>query len=765
MAERPGDRVWRRFTGTASPLIGGEPCPDVEVSVEWGDSPLFMLSSPGQAPGSLLWVVAGDDDAQVTSDDAGVTVTLGPLQGPTAPPIWWAAVVSPMGAGFDLPIEARAGTARMSVHGDLLSGIVRFSGVALDGRPVSYEATVTGRAAGHGEVPAAPVEAQEEPAGDPSSPINRLNALSGQISLDFAAGHLGALVGHLREAAGLRRELSVGDAVTGAWGRFLAGVRESLAFDRQVLASIAARGHLGDLVAAADSEIASTAGLIGRLDPAPYGPAGLAGGVAEAAGALARVPVRLRALVERALAAGFVDPVDDLAVALTGAAERLEHHRDHLERLDPVGHARRTREGNTEATARMARYVEQWRARAGTDWDRIQMMEEAGSFLGDLPGLFLDLGDGEAALVASEMARARAFADLMSGRRPAPVLTPARMSALLGEYGGPVVEYFLRGDRLVVFVAGPHGMETADLRVDRGALRGWVDELHRHLRAETLDRARVRELLRLLGGVLWDPVARWLPRDPETAVALVPHEELLRVPFHALVGAGGPHLAERHTTTVLPAASILPALMARRTGAPAAPPRLCALVDPEPMPGGLPPLPLLRERFGVVSGLFAGAEINIGAAATLAAMVEGAAVRPSVLCLATHAQALPDDPMASYVALAGGELTARAVHELDLPARLVVLAACETGAGRVTGDGVIGLSRAFLAAGPLAVLMTLWPVRERDSLRVLRRFCDLRLNGGLGTAQALRAAQRSMFTGRSDDPRDWAAFTLFGLPD
>ncbi|MEU8267758.1 hypothetical protein AB0B89_11370, partial [Sphaerisporangium sp. NPDC049002] len=279
MAERPGDRVRRRFTGTATPLIEGKPRPPVDVVVEWGGSPLFMLSSPRQAAGGLLWVVAGDDDAELTPDEAGVTVTLGPSHAPTAPPIWWAAVASPMGAGFDRPIEARTGIARLSVRGDDLSGTVRLSGVGLDGGHAGYEATITGHPAEDAEVPPGPATAEgagipprpatpggagipprpatpgdagipqgpvaagEEPHG-PFSPIERLNALSRRISLDFAAGQLGALIGHLRDAADLRRELSVGDAATGAWGRFLADVRDSLAFDRRVLASIAERGHL-----------------------------------------------------------------------------------------------------------------------------------------------------------------------------------------------------------------------------------------------------------------------------------------------------------------------------------------------------------------------------------------------------------------------------------------------------------------------------------------------------------------------------------------
>ncbi|MFC4589255.1 CHAT domain-containing protein [Sphaerisporangium corydalis] len=803
----------------------------MDISVEWGNSPQFLLASPGKAPGGLFWIVTDADEADVhphdpagpgpgPSADFGVTVRLGPAQAPVAWPIWWASVVSPMGDRFDLPREARTGVAEITVRGDVLYGSVRFSGVALDGSPACYEAVLRGhRAPGDesadppastlpapgGDLPGFPVQVSDRfaPAGrqdaGPGPVISRVNALDEQVSLDFAAGRFDALLDHLGEAVGLRRELGVGATATAAWGRFLAGVRDSLATDQEVLAAIAARGHLGSVIAPAAAAIASAAGRLRHLDPEPPGLTELAAGVREAAGILTGLAARLRGLeadrerwTTRDVAeAGLVLTAKDTAVALTGSATRLEHHRDHLRALDPVGHARRTQEANRSALARMTRYVELWRARAATDWDKILTMERARPLHGRLVGAFLDLGGARDALAASEMARARAYADLMTGRRTAPVLTPARMSALLGEYGGPLVEYFLHRDRLIIFVVAQDGtLRTADQRVDGGALLVRIDELHEHLRAERVDGPRLNGLLRELGAVLWDPVARWLPADPETALAVVPHEALLRVPFHALAGADGRRLAERHTTTVLPAASILPTLLSRRTHMPSSPPpappvpahrmaggpgrsgepvrpvpRICALVDPEPMPDGLPALRTLRTRFGLVSDLFPGAEVHIGDAATETAMVEGAARRPSVLCLATHAEALPDDPMGSFVALASGRLTAAAVHELDLPARLVVLAACETGAGRVTGDGVIGLSRAFLAAGPLAVLMTLWPVRERDSLHLLRRFHDLHLNSGLGTAGALRAAHLSLLAERPDDPQRWAAFTLFGLAD
>ena len=50
------------------------------------------------------------------------------------------------------------------------------------------------------------------------------------------------------------------------------------------------------------------------------------------------------------------------------------------------------------------------------------------------------------------------------------------------------------------------------------------------------------------------------------------------------------------------------------------------------------------------------------------------------------------------------------VYRLKLNANLVVLSACNTGGGRITGDGVIGLSRSFIAAGVPSLIVSLWSV-------------------------------------------------------
>jgi CHAT domain-containing protein len=54
-----------------------------------------------------------------------------------------------------------------------------------------------------------------------------------------------------------------------------------------------------------------------------------------------------------------------------------------------------------------------------------------------------------------------------------------------------------------------------------------------------------------------------------------------------------------------------------------------------------------------------------------------------------------------------GLLTADEVAHLDLTADLVVLSACESGLGRVGGDGIIGLSRSFILAGADSVVVSL----------------------------------------------------------
>jgi CHAT domain-containing protein len=64
-----------------------------------------------------------------------------------------------------------------------------------------------------------------------------------------------------------------------------------------------------------------------------------------------------------------------------------------------------------------------------------------------------------------------------------------------------------------------------------------------------------------------------------------------------------------------------------------------------------------------------------------------------------------------------GFLTANEILTQRLVADLVVLSACDTGRGKITGDGVLGLARAFIAAGAPSLVVSLWAVPDAPPLR------------------------------------------------
>ena len=107
-----------------------------------------------------------------------------------------------------------------------------------------------------------------------------------------------------------------------------------------------------------------------------------------------------------------------------------------------------------------------------------------------------------------------------------------------------------------------------------------------------------------------------------------------------------------------------------------------------------------------------------------------------------------------------GFLTAAEILDSELSADLVVLSACDTGRGRITGDGVVGLSRSFLAAGVSSVMVSLWQVPDEATSALMLNFYQQRL-AGEDNAQALRQAMLAMLKDYPA-PVNWAAFTLVG---
>jgi CHAT domain-containing protein len=134
--------------------------------------------------------------------------------------------------------------------------------------------------------------------------------------------------------------------------------------------------------------------------------------------------------------------------------------------------------------------------------------------------------------------------------------------------------------------------------------------------------------------------------------------------------------------------------------------------------------------------------------------------------LATHGILDNVQGLKSAIALAptntdNGLLTAEEILQLKLNASLVVLSACNTGSGRITGDGVIGLSRSLFLAGTPSVIVSLWAVPDAPTQELMTEFYrQFKLTGD--KAQSLRQAMLQMKEKYPDAPRKWAAFTLIG---
>ncbi len=111
-----------------------------------------------------------------------------------------------------------------------------------------------------------------------------------------------------------------------------------------------------------------------------------------------------------------------------------------------------------------------------------------------------------------------------------------------------------------------------------------------------------------------------------------------------------------------------------------------------------------------------------------------------------------------------GFLRLHEIYNLDLGAGLVVLSACDTGAGKeVRGEGLMGITSGFLAAGVPQLMVSLWEVGDRSTAELMKRFYDQLLEGGHPAAEALRRAQLSMLAEPAwSQPRQWAGFVFLG---
>ena len=335
-----------------------------------------------------------------------------------------------------------------------------------------------------------------------------------------------------------------------------------------------------------------------------------------------------------------------------------------------------------------------------------------------------------------------------------------------------LLAYFLYKGKLVIFAATSKDLITHEVSDGMEQLESMLPLLHAHLdprgwsESEKHSSEVVRRLLTRLYNILIRPIAKLLPSTPGL-LTIVPYGPLHKLPFHALYD-GSRFLVENFRVNYLPASSLLLHFYSDENQLPHRSYDVSA-VSKKPLVFGFSDnghLQRVKDEAQTIASLLDGT-CFLESEATIACLIEQAPGSP-IIHLATHGKSRLDAPNFSYVRMADGQLNAIDAFNLELrDCELVTLSGCETGlALSGGGDEQLGLGRAFLAAGTSSLVISLWPVEDKSTNKLMKLFYQYLLKGE-SKVQALRAAQCQFIQDDNSNyahPYFWAAFRLVGDP-
>jgi CHAT domain-containing protein len=430
-----------------------------------------------------------------------------------------------------------------------------------------------------------------------------------------------------------------------------------------------------------------------------------------------------------------------------------------------------------------------------------------------------DSGDYQAALEVAESARGRALNDLMAPETPISSsdrdenIQAATIDQSIAVTPLARLVFYVLLDRMAIFVVSadgkvsgyvsPIGCDELEQKVARLRRAMQVDEAargldgirvasvlaessqnknrHLRLRPKTISAEQfvpvesVETLLQEFYLALIAPVADILPT--EGTLVIEPHASLWLLPFAALQLPDRTWMSDRWSLIYTPSAQTLAEIRSETCYA--------TLEKSKVLVMGNPLMPTIRMEDGteIVLEPLSGAEeeaksiadslgdrqytLLLQAHATESAVKELARTH-NIIHLATHGIAYTENPLNSFVAFAptateNGLLTAREVAQnREVPVDLVVLSACQTGLGRVSGDGMLGLSRAFLIAGARTIIVSQWSVSDGATKELMVAFYQNYLASGNKAIALQFAMQKVRSIPKYAHPRYWAAFVMVG---
>ena len=271
---------------------------------------------------------------------------------------------------------------------------------------------------------------------------------------------------------------------------------------------------------------------------------------------------------------------------------------------------------------------------------------------------------------------------------------------------------------------------------------------------------------------------------PDGILNYLPFECLLttRAKSGAIDFSKLPYLTRDYEIQYTPSGSVLKALQATLPEEPKEQNDLIAFADPEYTAGrfwkrgtqksSIPSLPNSRVEVERITQLFPQNKVTVffGKDATETNVKHTDLTGFRRFHFAGHSVIDEERPQFSALLLSeeavgkeDGDLTMLEVFDLKLKADLVVLSSCKTALGKeIRGEGMTGLSRAFLSAGAASVLVTLWDVNDRSTAEFVSDFYSNMTKGSSKVAALREARLKLIRSGKYSHPYYWAPFALIG---
>jgi CHAT domain-containing protein len=335
-------------------------------------------------------------------------------------------------------------------------------------------------------------------------------------------------------------------------------------------------------------------------------------------------------------------------------------------------------------------------------------------------------------------------------------------------------------NKIFIWIISRSAIKSVDVQISQADLNARIKEyLDKVSRPPGRDDQGWREKSKELYDILIRPIENLLDRQKQ--LCIVPDKVLNRLPFSTLNSrVGGKLLGEEFRLLHAPSASIFlnaTENVRRKSAVRLDNEKLCAVGNPAYFESDFPQLPRLpsaeREARTIARYYRSASPMLLVNSQARKNVVLREMVRADVLHLALHYQADSWTPMLSRMPMAstvpGDPNQALQMYELyqlkSRQPRLVILSACRTLAEEyMGGEGAIGVSRPFVAAGIPLIVASLWPVDSDATSELMIAFHRARKVSRLATVDALRKAQLQLF--RRDDkychPYYWAAFITVG---